>query len=145
MESKTIRRINAAKQIFRQEPIEYERPNIFGIEDTNVAPTQVSAPLQQTEQVAVPEEELPEEVSQVPQVPQDAYQHTEQAALENPNDIAAQQEYNSMTAQKLSGGRKSKLDTEVFLRDQQKQRMINRSKELGLRRKISTDSEKPKY
>lgn len=146
MESRTIRRINAAKQIFQQPPIEYEHPNIFGIEDTNLVPNQIhttAVPLPHLQPV-VPEHEIEHEPMHE-EVPQNIYQQTEHAALLNPNDLAVQEQYNTMTTEKLSGGRKSYIDTEVFLRSQERQRIVKRCHELAKRRKISTDSEKLKY
>jgi hypothetical protein len=141
MDSKIIRRINAAKEIFNQDPIEYEHPNIFGIEDRKVAP--VPLPYQQP-QYQQPQYQQPQYQEPVP-VPQDAYQAAEYAALSNPNDIAAQQAYQALTAQKLSGGGRSQVKTEVFLRQQERSRVVKRSHELSLRRKIATASEKPKF
>ena len=160
MDARKHRKIAEAKRIFQQQPEQNEPrqfPNIFGIE--GVTPTQRNVPMTSLPHLQAPvepedepepeaEPELEFEAEPEPEaeaVPQNAYQQAEQQALKNPNDLAAQEQYNSMTAQKLSGYGKPKHNTEVFLRTTEREKIVRRSMELASRRKVSTNSERPSF
>jgi len=143
MDAKKYRRITLAKQDFLQAPEQHEFSNVFGIEDTNVAPTKLPQSVAQLPHLQQPileqsyHEQLPSQTE---------YQHVQEVAHANPNDILAQQQYHSMTQSKLSGmGKSTHHDTEIYLRRIERDKILRRSIELAKRRKISTASERPSF
>jgi hypothetical protein len=167
MDSRSYRRIAEAKRIFQQAPEkETVTPNRFGLEERKVAAPIRNTPMSSLPHLQAPpvesgepapESEAHVNVPTAPATPaaqkpkptfDEAYERVKQAADANPDNETAQAVYQEMTKQKLGlsgSGKPRKVDTEVFLRATERQKISQRSMELANRRKLSTASERPSF